>query len=127
MAWEWKYYLERTPQEKVDGSGDIIHTVTARGSLDGGPFVETGMHTDIPIPADEIADVLAAGGTAAIVAAYTAALARNLGRTSEPVVGWTIPILELRMDNNIAATAQADAARAWIASVTGSYPVPIPY
>jgi len=125
MSWSFRYVLSNRPSSTADGSGSVIHDITAEGSEDGGDWVNTGMHKGIAIPAAELAAALTGGTNNQKVTAYKGALADNVNTIPEPVVGWTAPILEARMDANKTAVAAADLANDFITVTLGlSYPVP---
>lgn len=124
MAWEFRYVLEQVPEAKNDGSSDVVHHIHAEGREDGGDWTICPARSEgIPVPAAELATALAAGTNGQIATAYKAALANNQGRTSEPLVGWSLAKLEQLMENNQAAVSQAQAAHEWITVTMGfTYP-----
>ena len=128
MAWIFRYELKVAPEPRNDGSRDVIHSIGAQGSENAGVDwvgVPGRTNKQIPVPADDIETVLAMPNGGAKIAAYKQLLIDNLNRTSEPVVGWTVALMTLVMENNARSLAQAEAANIWITVDLGqSYPVP---
>ena len=125
MAWIFRYVLGARPSATADGSGAVIHDITAEGNEDSAGWVNTGMHKGIVVPAAELGSALSTGTNPQKVAAYKAALVANVATGVVPVVGWTVPILEARMEANQASTVAADLADDFITVDLGlSYPVP---
>lgn len=125
MSWQFRYVLGSAPSPTADGSGMVLHDITAEGNEDDSGWVTTGMHKTVAISEAEIQTALSAGGNAAVIAAYKAALAANIDTIPVPVTGWTAAILEQRMEANQASTAAATDADDFITITLGlSYPVP---
>lgn len=125
MSWSFRYVLESSPAPTTDGSGMVTHSIRAEGNEDNTGWVNTGMHKTIAIPESEVQTALAAGNNQAVVAAYKSALAANIDTIPVPVVGWTVQVLEQRMEANQAAQAAATAVDNFITNTLGlTYPVP---
>jgi hypothetical protein len=102
---------------RVAGSGDLF---------DVAPIV-SGPKT-INIPLDEMQAVNAMSTGAAKSTAYKQALASNLNTQNVPVIGWDAPTMSLRLNNNLDAAVEADAADEYITVTLGlEYPVPFQY
>lgn len=133
VTFEYAYRLESRPTAHVDGSGMIGHMVTAvyRVAGSGDPFdaapVVSGPKT-INIPLDEMQTINAMASGSAKNTAYKQALADNLNTQNVPVLGWDAPTMSLRLNNNLDAAAEADAANEYITvTLSLEYPVPFQY
>ena len=128
MAWIFRYELKVPPAKRDDGSRDVIHTIGAQGSEDGGTnWVDVPGRTNkqLPVPADDIETVLAMPEGGAKITAYKQLLVTNLNRTSTPVVGWNVASMTEVMENNAQSLQQTTAASTWITVDLGlTYPVP---
>lgn len=127
--YEFKYRLQSAPSATTDGSKMVNHDIYAiareQGSGDDWQIVP-GRHKTISVPADQIQDALAGPG---IVGKYKDALAANIDTGVTPITGWTQVQLEALMDNNDESLAAAQAADAYIQSVTPAphYPLDFNY
>lgn len=105
--------MNQAPRATLDGSGVVIHDISAvcrvAGSNDAWIDVP-GRHQDICVPVAELEEMLAQPSNNAKVAAYKAALARNLNTFPVAIQGWGFDQLETLMDANDRARAARDAA-----------------
>ena len=132
MTFEIKYSLNQLPAPALDGSGMVLHQITAMSNKDGEGWVTIpGRSKTFCIPAAELAVVMAMpDGTAqekqAKNTAYKQALVENVGTQVSPLVGWTKAILEELVEINDAANTVANAAVEYI-TVTLGQTLPVPF
>ncbi len=131
MAYTFKYRLALRPQARIDGSGRVIHDIWAIYSSDGETWLPMqGYHAQIPLPAAELAVVMAmphAPGAErqAKNTAYKNLLRQHVADTVEiATLDWDVPGMAAFMELNDAAVAVAVEADNYITQVLNQdYPL----
>lgn len=127
---QFRYSLSSAPSAFNDGSGVIGHNITALYSDDGETwFTVPGRHKTILIPSDEMKIVMdMPDGTptekSEKAVAYKQALVENLNTQNVPLSGWSTAQLQELIDENNAASTEAERANEFITvTLNKSYPV----
>lgn len=127
MAYDYRYILLQAPFSNQNGGGIVEHEILAQYSSDSG-----ATWSDVPdrrryfhIPAQEIEDMIALGGTEKQRATrYLALIAKNIQTEVEGVDGWFPAQLEMLCAAVDLSDAQATIIDAYITTALSlAYPV----
>lgn len=129
MSYTFRYRLNRAPEPRIDGSGQVAHDVEAVYRLDElepPSWVPVpGHHKTILLPGAELEVVLAMPNTGAKVTAYKQLLVEHRNDESQPLyTDWQTDRMAEFLDAGVLSAAMALAANDYITVTLGQgYPV----